>query len=184
MQRLLPFAQNILPTIRCICNTHTNYSCEVWGYTKSKEIERIHLKFCKQLLRVNSNTCSAAVYGELGRYPLYIHRYIRIIKYWFKIKDSDNIILNVVYNEALKDCINGKRNWVTNVKHLLNDYGFAYVFENYQYINKNAFLAEFKCRFIDCFKQDWLRSLESPVLMLYKEFKLTFEYFSAFANAN
>ena len=27
-----------------------NYSCEIWGYTKSKEIERIHLKFCKRIL--------------------------------------------------------------------------------------------------------------------------------------
>jgi len=24
-----------------------NYSSEVWGYTKSKEIQRVHLKFCK-----------------------------------------------------------------------------------------------------------------------------------------
>ena len=153
-----------------------NYSCEVWGYTKSKELERIHLKFCKRLLRVKSNSCSAAVYGELGRYPLYIHRYIRIIKYWFKIKDSDNIILSVVYNEALKDCINGKKNWVSNVKKLLNDYGFAYVFENGHYVNTNTFLTEFKCRVLDCFKQHWLQTLESPVLILYKEFKLSFEY--------
>ena len=62
-----------------------NYSCEIWGYTKSKELERIHLKFCKRLLRVQPNTCNASVYGELGRYPLYIHRFVRIIKYWLKL---------------------------------------------------------------------------------------------------
>ena len=56
-----------------------NFSCEVWGYAKSKDLDRIHLNFCKRLSRVRSNTCSAAVYGELGRYPLYNHRYIRII---------------------------------------------------------------------------------------------------------
>ena len=26
-----------------------SYSSEVWGYTKSKEIERVHLKFCKRI---------------------------------------------------------------------------------------------------------------------------------------
>ena len=29
-----------------------NYSCEIWGYTKFKEIEHIHLKFCKRILQV------------------------------------------------------------------------------------------------------------------------------------
>ena len=47
-----------------------NYGSEIWGFTKSKEIERVHLKFCKQLLGVKTSTCNMAVYGELGRYPL------------------------------------------------------------------------------------------------------------------
>ena len=29
-----------------------NYSCEVWGFSKNKEMERVHLKFCKLLLKV------------------------------------------------------------------------------------------------------------------------------------
>ena len=44
------------------------YSSEIWGFSKSKEIERIHLKFCKRILKVKSNTCTIGVYGELGRY--------------------------------------------------------------------------------------------------------------------
>jgi hypothetical protein len=56
-----------------------NYGAEVWGYTKSKEIERIHLKFCKIILEVNNTTSSFGIYGELGRYPLYIHRYTSMI---------------------------------------------------------------------------------------------------------
>ena len=56
------------------------YSSEVSGVYKSDDIERIHLKFCKRILNVRSNTCTAGVYGELGRYPLFITRYVRIIK--------------------------------------------------------------------------------------------------------
>ena len=55
------------------------YSCETWGKSKSKYIERIHLKCCKRILCVNNRSCNMAVYGELGRYPLYITRYIRSI---------------------------------------------------------------------------------------------------------
>ena len=82
-----------------------NYFSEIWGYTKAKELERIHLKFCKRLLRVRVNTCAAAVYGELGRFPLHVQRYVELIQYWFKIIDSDNIILRTIYNASLDDCI-------------------------------------------------------------------------------
>jgi len=40
-----------------------NYACEIWGFGKSKEIERIHLKFCKILLNVKTSTTNMGVYG-------------------------------------------------------------------------------------------------------------------------
>ena len=49
-----------------------SYACEIWGFSKSKELERIHLKFLKYILNVKTSTFTTAVYGELGRYPLYI----------------------------------------------------------------------------------------------------------------
>ena len=58
-----------------------SYSCEVWGFGKCKSIERIHFKFCKAVLKVRSSTCTLGVYGDLGRYPLYNQRYVRIIKF-------------------------------------------------------------------------------------------------------
>ena len=58
-----------------------SYSSDVWGYTKSKERERVHLKFCKRILNIRMNSCYIGVYGVLARYPLYIKRYYRIIKY-------------------------------------------------------------------------------------------------------
>jgi len=45
-----------------------NYSSVVWGFSKSKEIKRVHLKFCKRILEVRLNACNNQVYGELGRY--------------------------------------------------------------------------------------------------------------------
>ena len=69
------------------------YACEVSGFSKSKEIERIHLKFCKKILMCKMNTPTTAVYGELGRYPLYISRYVRILEYWFRLIQTDNIIM-------------------------------------------------------------------------------------------
>ena len=154
-----------------------NYSCEIWGYTKSRDIERIHLKFCKRLLNVRTSTCNATVYGELGRFPLYIHRYVRILKYWFKVIHSENIILKTVYNQALYDCQHGSRNWVFNIKSLLDEFGFTYVFDNYESVNSKIFLPTFKLRVTDTFKQNWRNTVDtSSLLDKYRYFKDTLSY--------
>ena len=77
-----------------------SYACEIWGIAKAPEIERIHLKFCKYILKVNKSTPNIAVYGELGRYPLYINRFVRIIKYWLKVKYSENIFIKTMCEQS------------------------------------------------------------------------------------
>ena len=79
-----------------------NYGCEVWGFHPAPNVEALHLKFLKQILMVKPQTSSAAIYGELGRVPLIVKRKERILKYWFKIKNSSDIVLNNAYlNEFL-----------------------------------------------------------------------------------
>ena len=48
------------------------YSCEVWGFNEAKDIERVHFKFCKYFLKMKTSTLNEIVYGEVGRYPLFI----------------------------------------------------------------------------------------------------------------
>jgi hypothetical protein len=57
-------------------------------------------------------------------------RYVRIIKYWFKLTKTDNIILEHAYRIAYDDCLLGKKNWLSNVKKILYDYGFAHVWDS------------------------------------------------------
>ena len=154
-----------------------NYASEIWGFTKSKEIERIHLKFCTRMLQVRLNSCNACVYGELGRYPLYINRFIRMLKYWFKIRLSDNIILQTVYNMNVVECHKGNINWVSHIKQLLNDYGYGYVFNNPSSVCVNSFICQFRNRLIDTFKQEWFGTLSNgTVLDMYRVFKPTIVY--------
>ena len=87
-------AYNLQPKTTCqrfdaFVGSILSYGCETWEFSKSKEIERIHLKFCKRILNVISSTSNAGVNGELGRYPLYITHYIRIIRYWCKLLKVD-----------------------------------------------------------------------------------------------
>jgi len=55
-------------------------------------------------------------YGELWRYPLYINRYVRIVKYWCKFIDSNIIIVNKLKTILLDDMTRGKCNWASSVK--------------------------------------------------------------------
>jgi len=85
--------------------------------------------------------------------------------------------MQYVYNHAINDCNKGCVNWISNVKKLLNDYGFAYVFDNPSAICVNTFICEFKCRVIDTFKQEWYGNIsKSTVLDMYSLFKTSIEY--------
>lgn len=67
------------------------YGCEVWGFQKTKLIEKLHLKFCKHILNLSSSTPNYMVYGELGRYPLIINIKVRMISFWGKLINSQNL---------------------------------------------------------------------------------------------
>ena len=86
----------------------------------------MQLNFSKQILRVRSNSSNAAKYGELGRFPLYIQRYVLILKYWLKLIHTDNVILKRIYQNSLERCkLGSKNNWANKVKTLLDTFGFS-----------------------------------------------------------
>ena len=64
------------------------------GICEGHYSKKTHIKCCKQILGIRQNSCNAAVYGELGRYPLYINRYIRIVKYCLRIMQLVKIYAN------------------------------------------------------------------------------------------
>ena len=45
---------------------------KIWGYNKYEQIESVHLFACKRFLHVQNKTPNDVVYGELGRYPLFM----------------------------------------------------------------------------------------------------------------
>jgi len=120
------------------------------------------LKFCKRILTVPLSSSNAAIYGELEIHHLYMSRYCKIIKYWCKIVQSENIILNRLYTLAFKDCLSGYTNWVSRVNKLLDDYGFSEVLLNVSTCNSfvKKFPSIFKSRVIGCFRQEWFGSID------------------------
>ena len=153
-----------------------NYGSEIWGFMQADYIERVHRKFCKYLLNVKTSTNNYAVYNELGRYPLVIERYIRIVKYWFSLlhKCKRNCILNAVYMSMETDVQGDDRNilWLTKLKNLLERNGFADVWRYPFSVDQKIFIPLFRRRLIDNFLVELRVGLYTYSSMtLYRELK-------------
>ena len=123
------------------------------------------------------NSCSIGVYGELARYPLHIQRFYRIIKYWCTLRQFNNITLIKLYDSGLADCLLGHTNWVSNVKRLLDYYGFSNVFTASNSEVLKTFPLFFEHRVIDCFVQEWQGKVDrSAVLDEYKLYTNVFSF--------
>ena len=105
------------------------YSSEIWGLHILDSIERVHLMACKMYLGVPSRTSNKMVYGELGRYPLFIASYVRCIKYW---NSADYLIRPTVCLLILMKTVNsvGQRRYENScVKLAFTLYGYSKALE-------------------------------------------------------
>ena len=101
------------------------YGCEIWGFTKNTLIEKLHLKYCKYILGLNTKTPNYMVYGELGRFPLIINIKVRMISFWAKLHFSQTMD-----KFATKMYVLASRHnlpWVNYVKNILDDCGLSYL---------------------------------------------------------
>ena len=101
------------------------YSSEVWGVSKAKDVEKVHIQFCKKLLAVKQCTQNDFIYGETGRIPMILRRHYHIIKYWLKVISSSNHkLIKPSYEMQLRDIniLPNKLNWALEVQDLLLDW--------------------------------------------------------------
>ena len=114
------------------------YCSEIWGaflspntrgkatFTKnlfndSQPLEKLHIRFCKQVLGIHSKGSNYGCRSELGRIPLSINIYCTLLKYWFRLVSSESN--TVIYKALLANNMLFHRNrscWLTTVDFLLN----------------------------------------------------------------
>ena len=54
-----------------------------------KDFEMVHLSFLKNMLGVKQQTTSVAIYGDTGRYPLFVKQQIAALKYWIRFGETN-----------------------------------------------------------------------------------------------
>ena len=137
----------------------------------------MHMSFFKYELGVSRKTPNVAVLGDLGRYPIHIYCQVKQIKYWLKlVKEREESILGACYSRLLNECENGKENWATSVKQLLQEHGYGMVWLNQGVEDNRHFIVEFEQRLKDSFIQKWYQEKETNnKLRYYNMFKTEFK---------
>lgn len=133
----------------------------------------------KWILNVKMSTANSALYGELGRYPLYVVRQVRIVKYFLKlyVEKDYNCILSSTMNTLRYEAENCNFvNWASKVRDLLQNTGFHEVWMYPSSVNINMFVPIFRTRIIDMYINNWRQDICSKSsLFLFKELKPDFE---------
>ena len=132
---------------------------------------------CKRFLGVPARTPNKMVYGELGRFPLFIITYVRCIKYWFRLLQMEQ---NRLPNQAYKMLVildeNGKKCWTTGVREILSKTGFYFVWLHQGVGDVKSFLHVFKQRVLDMFTQEWSADIrDKERYETYRSFKVRVE---------
>jgi hypothetical protein len=131
------------------------YSCEVWGAIPAKSLESVHLNFCKKILGVKKSAASMMIYSELGRLPLEIERTCRMVKYFFKLRNTENCILRNIYSEMYTQCLTepNSKCWLSSIRDTLFSVGLGYVWSE-GYGNEKVVLLQLRQRLKDIFIQN------------------------------
>jgi hypothetical protein len=155
-----PGTRDILQLFDTCVSSVLNYASEIWGFNSADAIERVHCTFLRSMLNVKTTTNKSALYGELGRLPLRHNRLVRIVKYWFKIRTCDNLMLSTMYKELLLQLEENNKDtywlWMVRNTH-----------------NINAFIPIQRIK--DNYITTWNRDIaNSPKLELYRHIKEEF----------
>lgn len=152
------------------------YGAEIWGFQRFDQLEKAHLFACKRFLNVGWHTPNKMVYGDLGRYPMYVISATRCLKYWFRVVNlPESRLPKKAYSMLLHLQNQGKKNWAYQVKLLLCQNGFNDVWTQQSVGDLRVFLNLFKKRLFDAFQGEWHASIStSDRFELYSSFKANF----------
>ena len=84
---------------------------------KKDVFEKCHLRFCRFALGVNKRAPNLGIYGDTGRYPIFISCAVQFLKYWHRLGQLDNSS-ELLYN-AYTENVRTNSDWMKAVVKLL-----------------------------------------------------------------
>ena len=116
------------------------YNCEIteaffpdkWDYNKfeskmwetSHDLNKVILSFLRQILGVHKKTTNLGLMAETGKYPICMHIFSRIAKYWMRLTITTKSLLKEAYAANRINFEEGKRSWIKIVRFLTKNVNF------------------------------------------------------------
>ena len=150
------------------------YGSEVLFIGKEiSDFEMVHLSFLKNMLGVKQQTTSVTIYGDTGRYPLFLKQQILGLKYWTRlISLPKSCYLRIVYNSLASLDFIGETNWCSHIRSLLFRTNHCDVWENHRVENANSLIKQVKLCSINIYEADWSNKAQNSIkLRAYIKFK-------------
>ena len=154
------------------------YASEIWYNGQvTPELEKIHLGYLKNTLKVKPSSTTCAIYAECGRFPLIVKQKYQTIKFWKRIIGLDNAhIVKKAYNSLLELHNLGQQNWCTHVNSILSEVDYQQPWD--EQILNNKQLANIKEKLHKDYMSQCLETINDssrfPKLRTYKLFKREF----------
>ena len=157
-----------------------SYAAEIWCKTKEIQcVERVQLRFIKYVLGVKDGTCTPAVLGETGRFPIHLTHIIKLVKYWLRlIQCQESKLVKKAYNVLRTLTEAGYSTWLSRVYELLETYNVTEYHCTNGTLEKDPIqtLSDFKENVYKVFLDEWKKNIQRfPILRSYKLYKSAFK---------
>ena len=125
-------------------------------------------------------TLNLAIFGETGRYPVFMRQEKMILAYWMKLMTlSPTNPLRIVYDVLNRLSTTGHTIWCTHVGDLLTSFGLENIWEGQMIpvseFNVNQLKYHFTAELERLYTKKWLQEIkdreQNPILTTYAIFK-------------
>ena len=125
------------------------------------------------MLGGKQQTTSVIIYGDTGRYPIFLKQQILALKYWIRlISLHKSCYLRIVYNSLASLDFIGETNWCSHIRSLLFRTNHRDVWENHRVENASRLIKQVKLCLIYTYKVDWSSKARNSIkLRKYIKFK-------------
>jgi hypothetical protein len=124
--------------------------------------DKLNERLCRLILGVPNKTTTAAVTGELGRYPLYIDVVSKMVQFWHRLhtaKLPQNFLLEQALKENEQLHLRKKECWLSSIDFILTELGLKHLLDNPLGNSANHVKNTVKTKLRERFNQQWRQSI-------------------------
>jgi hypothetical protein len=140
-----------------------NYGAAIWGHSQYSSINAVHNKACRFYLGVGRYTPSAAVQGDIGWLPPFVHQWIAITRNWCRFKNmADHRINKKILKWAMQYAVNGNcKNSIWKTLHYFKEKRLQDFLDPEQRVDKKDAVNQITLTTMDEISNEWKESVTS-----------------------